>query len=109
RDGHLRLARTGADLDAAFADPNGPPAAVLHLEGAEPIDPGLEALDLWCAAGLRSLGLVWSRPNAFGEGVPFVFPSSPDTGEGLTRAGRALVARCAELGVLVDLSHLNEA
>jgi membrane dipeptidase len=27
----------------------------------------------------------------------------------LTSAGRALVARCAELGILVDVSHLNEA
>jgi membrane dipeptidase len=82
---------------------------VLHLEGAEDIDPGLEALDLWYAAGLRTLGPVWSRPNAFAHGVPFISPSSPDTGPGLTDAGRALVRRCAELGVLVDLSHLNEA
>jgi membrane dipeptidase len=84
-------------------------AAVLHLEGAEAIDPGLEALELWYAAGLRSLGLVWSRANAFGHGVPFAFPASPDTGPGLTAAGEALVRRCAELGVAVDLSHLNEA
>ena len=52
----------------------GPPAAVLHLEGAEAIDPGLEALELWYAAGLRSLGPVWSRPNAFAHGVPFISP-----------------------------------
>ena len=83
--------------------------AVLHLEGAEAIDPGLEALDTWYAAGLRSLGPVWSRPNAFAHGVPFIFPASPDTGPGLTQAGERLVHRCAELGILVDLSHLNEA
>jgi membrane dipeptidase len=82
---------------------------VLHLEGAEAIDPDLEALEVWYAAGLRSLGPVWSRANAFAYGVPFISPSSPDTGPGLTAAGRRLVARCAELGVLVDLSHLNEA
>ena len=83
--------------------------AVLHLEGAEAIDPGLEALDLWYAAGLRSIGPVWSRPNAFAHGVPFISPSSPNTGPGLTDAGRALVRRCAELGILIDVSHLNEA
>jgi membrane dipeptidase len=108
RDGQLRLARTATDLDAAFAD-GGPPLGVLHLEGAEAIDPSLEALELWYAAGLRSLGPVWSRANAFAHGVPFVFPSSPDTGPGLSDAGRALVRACAELGILVDLSHLNEA
>jgi membrane dipeptidase len=108
RDGEIRLARTTVDLDAARGG-DGPPAAVLHLEGAEAIDPGLEALELWHAAGLRSLGPVWSRANAFGHGVPFAWPSSPDTGPGLTEAGEGLVRRCAELGILVDLSHLNEA
>ena len=107
RDGHLRVVRTAAELDAARAD--GVLAAVAHIEGAEAIDPGLDALDALYERGLRSLGPVWSRPNVFAHGVPFVFPSSPDTGPGLTREGVALVRRCAELGVAVDLSHLNEA
>jgi membrane dipeptidase len=108
RDGHMRIARSPADLDAAHAD-DGPPVAVLHLEGAEAIDPELEALEHWYAAGLRSLGPVWSRPNQFAHGVPFIWPSSPDTGPGLTAAGERLVTRCGELGIVVDLSHLNEA
>jgi membrane dipeptidase len=108
REGQLRLARGVADLDAAARD-DGPPVAVLHLEGAEAIDPELESLDLWYQAGLRSLGPVWSRPNAFGHGVPFISPSSPDTGPGLTDRGRALVRECAELGIMLDVSHLNEA
>ena len=83
--------------------------AILHMEGAEAIDPGLDTLEVWYAAGLRSVGIVWSRPNAFGHGVPFSFPSSPDTGDGLTPAGIALVRRCAELGIAIDLSHLNAA
>jgi len=108
RAGSVRIARRVSDLDAAHAD-DGPPLAVLHLEGAEAIDPGLESLELWYAAGLRSVGPVWSRANAFGHGVPFVSPSSPDTGPGLTDAGIALARRCAELGILIDVSHLNEA
>lgn len=83
-------------------------AAVLHIEGAEAIDPDLDALEVLYAGGLRSLGLVWSRPNAFGHGVPFRFPSSPDTGPGLTEPGRALVRACNALGIVVDLAHLNE-
>jgi membrane dipeptidase len=39
RAGHLRIARRAGDLDAALAD--GVLAAVLHMEGAEAIDPGL--------------------------------------------------------------------
>ncbi len=84
-------------------------AAIVHLEGAEAISPDLSNLEQWYERGLRSVGIVWSRPNAFGEGVPFRFPSSPDTGPGLTDAGVELVRACNRLGVLVDLSHLNEA
>src|ERR1700731_362843 len=83
-------------------------AAVLHIEGAEAIDPDFELLDVLYAAGLRSLGPVWSRPNAFGHGVPFRCPSSPDTGPGLTDLGKELIGACNRLGILIDLSHLNE-
>jgi len=104
--GAFRVARTPDDLTAAIA--GGPLTAILHLEGAEAIDPDLDALDVLYRAGLRSLGPVWSRPNAFGHGVPFRFPASPDTGPGLTEPGKALVRACNRLGVLLDLSHLNE-
>jgi membrane dipeptidase len=106
-EGAVAVVTGVADLDRCRAD--GTLAMVLHLEGAEAIDPGLVALDAWHAAGVRSIGLVWSRPSDFGHGVPFRFPASPDTGPGLTDAGRALVRRCAQLGILVDLSHLNAA
>ncbi len=83
--------------------------AIVHMEGAEPIASDLSNLERWHERGLRSIGLVWSRPNDFAEGVPFRFPSSPDIGGGLTAAGRELVRACNRLGILVDVSHLNEA
>ncbi len=88
---------------------NGVIAAVLHMEGAEAIGPELAELDEFHAAGLRSLGPVWSRPTIFAEGVPFRFPSTPDIGGGLTEAGHRLVRRCNALGIMLDVSHLNEA
>jgi membrane dipeptidase len=106
-DGRIRLVRDLADLDACLAGKA--LGVIFHMEGAEPIDEELEALEVWYAAGLRSVGPVWSRPNAFGHGVPFRFPASPDTGPGLTEAGTGLVRRCAELGIAIDLSHLNAA
>ena len=106
RAGAWRLCRSTADIRKAFAEDIF--AAVLHMEGCEAIDADLDALDVFYAAGLRSLGPVWSRANAFATGVQFVFPSSPDIGPGLTDAGVALVQACAEMGILVDLSHLNE-
>lgn len=83
-------------------------AAIMHMEGAEAIGPDLDALHVWHAAGLRSLGPVWSRPTVFGHGVPFRYPGSPDTGPGLTDAGKALVRECNQLKIMIDLSHLNE-
>jgi membrane dipeptidase len=104
--GRARVVRTADELDNCLRE--GVLAAVLHFEGAEAIDPQLDALLVFYQAGLRSLGIVWSRPNAFGYGVPFEFPSSPDTGPGLTNAGKDLVQACNQLGILVDVSHLNE-
>jgi membrane dipeptidase len=103
----LALCTSAAGIEAAMA--SGRIAAVMHMEGAEAIDEGCDLLHLFHAMGLRSLGPVWSRPTAFGHGVPFRFPGSPDTGPGLTDAGRRLVRECNALRILIDLSHLNAA
>jgi len=105
--GALKICHSTADLRACFA--SGTMAAIMHIEGAEAIDADLHMLDVFYAAGLRSLGPVWSRPTAFGHGVPFKYPSDGDTGPGLSEAGLRLVARCNQLGVMIDLSHLNMA
>jgi membrane dipeptidase len=83
-------------------------AAVIHVEGAEAIAEDLSNLDALEARGLRSVGLVWSRANAFGHGVPIAYPGHPDVGPGLTEAGRALVRHCSQRGLVVDCAHLNE-
>src|SRR2546430_8724642 len=105
-NGQVKVVRTTDELETCLSQ--GILAAILHFEGAEAIDPGLDALEVFYQAGLRSLGIVWSRPNAFAEGVPFRYPHSPDTGPGLTGAGVALVRACNRLGIMLDLSHLNE-
>lgn len=104
--GRFRLCTSAQEIEAARAA--GVIAGVMHMEGAEAIDEGCDALHLFHAMGLRSLGPVWSRPTIFGEGVPFAFPASPDMGGGLTQAGQRLVRACNDLRILIDLSHLNE-
>ena len=106
RAGAWRLCRTVDEVRSAMAQ--GIFAAVLHLEGCEAIGADLAALETFHAAGLRSLGPVWSRHNIFGHGVPFAFPRTPDTGPGLTEAGFALVRACDELGILIDLAHITD-
>lgn len=104
--GALKICRSAEEIRHCIQEDT--MAMSLHIEGAEAIDVNLEALDTLHAAGLRSLGPVWSRKNAFADGVPMAFNSSPDTGTGLTEAGKNLVKTCNELGILIDLSHITE-
>lgn len=116
-DGAVRVVGESDALEATLAesaveaaDSAGPAlAAVPHLEGAQAVAPDLSNLDLLYAAGVRSIGPVWSRPNAFGHGVRSEFPGTPDTGPGLTPAGRDLVRACNDRGILVDLAHATAA
>lgn len=104
--GRIRLTTDFSQLQEQFATST--ISAILHFEGAEAIASDLSNLDYYYQRGLRSLGLVWSRANAFGHGVDFAFPGSPDTGPGLTGPGHDLVAACNAKGIVIDLSHLNE-
>ena len=104
--GRFKIVRNSTELESCIQ--NGVQAGILHFEGAEAIDTDFHALEVYYEAGLRSLGLVWSRPTPYAEGVPYKFPHSPDTGPGLTDAGKALVRACNQKGILIDLSHLNE-
>nr|WP_321463763.1 dipeptidase [uncultured Cohaesibacter sp.] len=102
----IRICLSSADIRKAMEE--GALAIMLHIEGAEAIDADFNALEVLHAAGLRSIGPVWSRSNIFGHGVPFDFPGSPDVGPGLTDLGKELVRRCNAMKIMIDLSHLNE-
>lgn len=104
--GAVRICTSVADIRSCFS--SGTTAAILHIEGAEALDDELHTLDVLYRAGLRSIGPVWSRNNRFADGVPFRFPSTPDTGEGLTIEGEHLIKRCNALGIMIDLSHMTE-
>lgn len=104
-EGRFKIVRTHAELKDCID--KGVMAAIMHIEGAEAIDTSLDTLDVLYQAGLRSIGPVWSRQNAFGSGVPFSFPLHPDSGDGLTNAGKDLVKRCNELKMMIDLSHIT--
>lgn len=103
----FKVCRSASEIQTAIS--NDIIAGVMHMEGAEAIGPDLDALYLFHDMGLRSLGPVWSRPTIFGHGVPMKFPGTPDIGPGLTEKGKDLIRLCNELGILIDLSHMNEA
>lgn len=107
RVGALSVCRSTDDIRAALA--NDKLAAIFHIEGAEAIDTDFRSFEVLYAAGLRSIGITWSRANAFGTGVPFRHNADPDIGPGLSDAGKELVRLCDTRGVMIDLSHLNAA
>lgn len=74
---------------------------VLSLEGFEPLYGQLELLDMYYRLGIRSGMLTWNSKNQFAHGT------NEKTG-GLTGLGFLAIERMNELGILVDVSHLNE-
>lgn len=75
----------------------------IGMEGGEPLEDSLDLLEVFYSLGLRVLTLTWSLRNAIGDGV------FERTGGGLTNFGVEVMGKCEELGILVDLSHINEA
>lgn len=82
-------------------------ALLLSLEGAEPIGTDLAKLDEFYARGVRLLGLTWSRENHAGYGAGYN-PGDETDHLGLKPFGKDLVHRADELGILIDVSHLNQ-
>ena len=105
-DGQIQICTSVAQIKAC--QQNQQLAIVLHLEGAEflAIEPDL--LDVFYEAGLSSIGPLWNRKSLFGDGLNASFPHSPDTGSGLTEAGKDLILACRDKHMLIDVSHMNE-
>ncbi len=99
----LVLALRAGEIDQAHRD--GKIACVLSMEGAEPLEGELAVLREVYRLGLRNIGLVWSGRNELGSGV---FGEGIDE-DGLSDFGREVVREANRLGIMVDVSHLNEA
>lgn len=98
--GRMKVATTRGDIAAAFASADAPLAAVLGLEGADPL-PDAAALEAFYALGLRLVIPAWDDNIYSG--------SSNGRGGSLTSEGRELVELARFLGVMVDVSHLSDA
>lgn len=105
-EGKMAVCRNVRDIEQCLQ--TGTLALVLHLEGADMLDSDLTRLADVTSQGVRSIGPFWNLPNAFGEGVRGPFPGSPDTGPGLTEAGKSLIQNCNQQRIMIDLSHMNE-
>lgn len=74
---------------------------ILSLEGFEPLCGHLELLNIYHKLGIRAGMLTWNNRNHFASGT------EQKTG-GLTDLGKLTIEKMNELGILIDVSHLNE-
>jgi len=77
---------------------------LLSVEGGEILGQDLFMLDKIYQLGVRALGLTWNQRNALADGVGVT-----ESRNRLTELGQEVVLRMNELGMLIDVSHLNEA
>src|SRR5262249_11713936 len=80
---------------------------LITMEGVEPLGDDLDLLRAFYELGVRAIGLTHARTNAAGHGG--IFAASGSSLEGLTPFGREVVRECEQLGVIVDLAHINPA
>lgn len=90
-----------AEIEAANA--RGQIAAVVSIEGGEPVQTDLALARMLHRLGIRAIGLVWNERNFIADGV-----GELRTGSGLTNFGASLIREMNRIGMLVDVSHLNE-
>jgi membrane dipeptidase len=96
--GKMRVVTTAEELRQSFAA--GPIAALIGLEGADPLEGVAENLRHFFELGVRNLIPAW-LDNPF-SGTAFGSDRS------LTPEGEALVQLAEDLGVMVDVSHLSD-
>lgn len=99
----FRRILSGRDLDEHLKDWGDPQTprrlgVITLMEGAEAVR-SPDELELWFDRGVRILGMAWDRTRYAGSG----YTPGP-----LTPLGQALMERMAELGVILDISHLSE-
>lgn len=71
---------------------------VYSIEGCDYID-NLSQLEELYQLGLRNILLVWNNKNKYGSGNR--------SGDGLSEEGKEFLRKAIELGISIDLSHMN--
>src|SRR3989442_2190787 len=95
------MARTAADVERNFAA--GKISCLIGIEGGHAIENSLGALRMFAALGVRYITLTHWRSLSWAT-------ASTDTARrGLTAFGRDAVHEMNRLGIVVDLSHVNDA
>lgn len=84
--------------------------AVQTIEGAYSLNEknAFGLLKQYRDLGVRAITLVWDHSNALGEGTKKMTVKGDHTTGGLTKLGKDVVRYMNEIGILVDVSHMDE-
>lgn len=77
-------------------------AVMLGLEGLSSIEDEIESLYTLYQLGFRHASLTWNEENGLATGV------KGDENRGLTKKGKRVIKIINELGMILDVSHVNE-
>ena len=102
RPDRFRFVTEADEIEQAKKD--GAAAALCSMEGAHGLEGSLDNLRRLARMGMRALGLLHFTENP--AGYPAAGKGSSKT-EGLKPFGRELIGACNEMGLIVDLAHLN--
>jgi membrane dipeptidase len=80
---------------------------ILGMEGAEPLGADIQLLRIFYTLGLRVLGFTHALRTYLADGS-FLTPRKTGQAGGLTDLGLAFLEEAQEMGILIDVSHLND-
>ena len=107
KSGKVKLVMKASDVPAAL-DANTPPGAILAIEGGDAVKGSPDTVNEFYGMGARMITLIHYRNNELGDTMRMrrnLNPGPPSNG--LTPAGRKVVERMQELGVVVDVAHAH--
>lgn len=99
------LCTTYTDILRAKAE--GKRGFILGMEGVEPLGADIALLRIFYALGVRVVGLTHALRNYAADGAPFT-PKKTGLQGGLSDFGVSLVEQAQAMGIVVDVSHLND-
>lgn len=102
---NFALVKNLRDLEETLAQ--GKIGILLSFEGVEPLLDDINLLRIFYELGVRIVGLTWSRRNYAADGCSY--SKFQDSKNGLSDFGRQVVKEAERLGMLIDVSHLNDA
>lgn len=107
RSGKVKLVLKSSDIPKAPV-PGSVPGCILAIEGGDALEGNTERVNEFHTYGVRVITLIHFSNNPLGDSMQDLgSPGLRPRNGGLTAAGRKIVERMQELGMVVDVAHAD--